>query len=158
MDPMSNLNRQRTAAPSSSRSSFITRTILRRDTSAEDASSNDNKGPFGLTTLNEPSEPVVADLIFVHGLGGGSRSTWSKSLEPSLFWPQAWLPQDAGFADVRIHSFGYNSGLEKESILNIYDFAKSLLASIQHCPAIPRGSVVRASALLSQIFHTKACK
>ena len=99
-----------------------------------------SKGPYGLTTLAEPAGPVIADLIFVHGMGGGSRSTWTKSSDESLYWPGEWLPHDSGFRDVRIHSFGYNSNWEKESTLNIHDFAKSLLGAIKDCPAIPRTS------------------
>lgn len=125
----------------SSRSLFA-RTRSRRDGGGNDPPSEDAKGPFGLSTLFEPSDPVIADIVFVHGLGGGSRSTWTKSLDPSLFWPQKWLSQDQGFKDVRIHSFGYNSNWDKESTLNIHDFAKSLLGSIQDCPVIPRGSDV----------------
>lgn len=102
------------------------------------------KGPLGLTTLFEPSAPAIADLVFVHGLGGGSRSTWTHSSDASLFWPQVWLPTDAGFGDVRIHSFGYNSNWEKESVLNIHDFARALLGSLSHCPTIPRDSIVCA--------------
>lgn len=103
----------------------------------------DSKGPLGLGTLSEPLGPAIADLVFVHGLGGGSRSTWTKSTDESLFWPQEWLPVDGGFRDVRIHSFGYNSNWEKESTLNIHDFARALLGSLQDCPTIPRDSKVR---------------
>ena len=106
--------------------------------------SEDVKGPFGLNTLSNPLGDAIADLVFVHGLGGGSRSTWTKSSNSKLYWPQTWLPEDPGFKEVRIHSFGYHSNWAKESILNIHDFAKSLLGSIQDCPAIPRGSNVRS--------------
>lgn len=102
----------------------------------------DIKGPLGLNTLFEPTQPAIADLVFVHGLGGGSQSTWTKSNDPSLYWPKQWLPQDNAFRDVRIHSFGYNANWDKGSTLNIYDFAKSFLGSIQDCPRIPRGSTV----------------
>jgi hypothetical protein len=140
MDQSWQVERQRAAGPVSSRS-FLTRALTRRD-SGITISSEDLKGPIGLTTLSEPAVAAVADLVFVHGLRGGSRSTWTKSEDPSLFWPE-WLPQDPGFKDVRIHTFGYNSNWGKESTLNTLDFAKSLLGSIQNCPVIPRGSTVR---------------
>lgn len=140
MDQQSQIDRSKSRSSSAGRSLF-TRALARRDGNS-DVLSDDAKGSFGLNTLFNPAESAIADLVFVHGLGGGSRSTWTKSSELSLFWPQEWLPQDSAFQDVRIHSFGYNSNWERESTLNIHDFAKSLLGSIQDCPAIPRESSV----------------
>ncbi len=134
---MDHFDRHKSTASIPSRS-FLSRTLTRR----EGSSDLSDKGPLGLNTLFESLEPAVADLVFVHGLGGGSYSTWTKSMEPSLFWPKEWLPHDTGFKDTRIHSFGYNANWDKKSTLNIHDFAKSLLGSIQDCPAIPRGSDV----------------
>ena len=136
MDPPKSL---RSTASASNRS-FFSRALTRRETGTDSA--EDGKGPLGLNTLYQPSCSAVVDLIFVHGLGGGSRSTWTKSGDPTLYWPKTWLPNDNGFRDVRTHSFGYNSNWEKESSLNIHDFAKSLLGSIQDCPLIPRDSNV----------------
>jgi pimeloyl-ACP methyl ester carboxylesterase len=92
---------------------------------------------MGLNLLFEPSEPLV-DLIFVHGLRGGSRKTWSKTNDPYHYWPTAWLPRDPEFKNVRIHSFGYNSdwGETKQSFLNIHDFGKSLLLAIHDSPHV----------------------
>lgn len=124
----------------SSGRSFITRTFSRTDTGS--APSKDIKGPLGLSTLFDPGHTAIADLVFVHGLGGGSKSTWTKSGDPALYWPQQWLPQEPDFQDVRIHSFGYNSNWGNESILNVHDFSKSLLGSLHDCPAIPRSTMV----------------
>lgn len=135
------MERSKTDATSSGRS-FISRALTRRDDRGQSA--EDWKGPFGLNTLFDPDPQAIADLVFVHGLGGGSRSTWTKSNDPSLYWPKEWLPQDPGFQDVRLHSFGYNSNWGDESILNVHDFAKALLGSIQDCPLIPRNTNVRA--------------
>jgi hypothetical protein len=133
---MDQSDRQLTTDRQPSRSLF-SRTFTRREHGSND--SEDVKGPYGLTTLYNPKGNAVADLIFVHGLGGGSRSTWTKSMDPLLFWPQEWLPQDEKFKDVRIHTFGYNSNWDRGSTLNIHDFAKSLLGSIQDSPHMPRG-------------------
>lgn len=141
------MERSKTNATSFSRS-FLSRTLTRHDPGGQ--SSEDGKGPFGLNTLFDPENPAIADLVFVHGLGGGSKSTWTKSNNPSLYWPKEWLPQDPGFQDVRIHSFGYNSNWGDESILNVHDFAKALLGSIQDCPLIPRNT----SAPLILIGHS----
>lgn len=96
----------------------------------ESEDTNDVRGQLGLNLLFSPSEPIV-DFIFVHGLRGGSRKTWSKSSHPFHFWPKEWLPVDPDFKAVRIHSFGYNAdwGDRRQSILNVHDFAQSLLGS-----------------------------
>lgn len=95
---------------------------------------------MGLTTVHKPLGNVVADVVFVHGLNGGSHKTWTKDSDPALFWPQEWLPHDVGFRNVRIHTFGYDSNWDKGSILDIHDFARSLLEWVINCPDIPHGS------------------
>jgi hypothetical protein len=132
-------SRQETLSSISSGARHI---FTRRPWSENNESDNENKGPLGLTTVYNPPLSAIADLIFVHGLGGGSRSTWCKNNDPSLFWPQEWLSSDAKFEDVRIYTFGYNSKLGSESILNINDFAKSLLGAIYECPFKPGESDV----------------
>ena len=146
---MDQLRSQKSSASSSNRS-FLSRALIRREESSD--ASKDPKGPLGLNTLYEPPGTAITDLVFVHGLGGGSQSTWTQSGDATLYWPKTWLPHDNGFRDVRIHSFGYNSNWETESTLNIHDFAKSLLGSIQDCPAIPRDSNVRTFPL-SRDWH-----
>ncbi|OAG43151.1 hypothetical protein AYO21_02437 [Fonsecaea monophora] len=100
----------------------------------------DERGPLGLSLLYTLSEPLI-DLIFVHGLGGGSRKTWS--LEPSTaqnYWPKEWLSKDPAFENVRIHSFGYNSDYVKhrDGCWTIHSFAQSLLADLRTSPYISR--------------------
>ncbi|KAI2623191.1 hypothetical protein GGR54DRAFT_629765 [Hypoxylon sp. NC1633] len=99
---------------------------------------DDAHGVFGLTTIHEPSPPTsaAADIVFVHGLGGGSRKTWSYSTDGYHYWPQAWLAKDLDFADIRIHSFGYRSNWaeRQSSILNIRDFAESLVGELKNKP------------------------
>lgn len=41
------------------------------------------KDPQGLTVVWEPRGPRALDIVLVHGLGGTSRSTWSKGKDPS---------------------------------------------------------------------------
>ncbi|OIW24417.1 hypothetical protein CONLIGDRAFT_97007 [Coniochaeta ligniaria NRRL 30616] len=124
-----------TATPSPR--SFSVRNLIRRDTVQN---ANDQpKGALGLTTLHNPGTNSVCDLVFVHGLNGGSQSTWCRGRDDSFFWPKEWLPKDESFRDVRIHTFGYASGLGRESVLNVHDFATSLLVAIQDAPSIPHG-------------------
>ncbi|PGG97951.1 hypothetical protein GX51_07064 [Blastomyces parvus] len=100
-----------------------------------DSNDDDWKGSIGLNSLHEPENPRV-DFIFVHGLAGGSRKTWSLTKDMKHFWPKSWLPEDPAFKDVRIHSFGYSSDWHKgkDNAMNIRDFAMSLLTAIELCP------------------------
>ena len=96
---------------------------------------DDPKGSLGLNLLHSPSEPLI-DFVFVHGLGGGSRKTWSKTNSIAHYWPQEWLPKDPAFKSVRIHSFGYDSDWAKGKgvCLNTHHFGKSLLGEISTSP------------------------
>ncbi|OJD13314.1 hypothetical protein AJ78_06218 [Emergomyces pasteurianus Ep9510] len=102
---------------------------------ADDEEEDDWKGPIGLNLLHEPEKPRV-DLIFVHGLGGGSKKTWSLTKDIKHFWPKSWLPKDLAFGDVRIWSFGYSSDWHKgkDNAMNIYDYGMSLLTAVELCP------------------------
>ncbi|KAK2599454.1 hypothetical protein N8I77_011208 [Diaporthe amygdali] len=86
--------------------------------------------PQGLSLLYSPKEPHVADIIFVHGLGGSSRLSWCRNKDTALFWPQEWLPLDQDVHQARIFSFGYNAFFQSSaqtSTLGVADFAKNLL-------------------------------
>ncbi|KAI0471722.1 Alpha/Beta hydrolase protein [Xylariaceae sp. FL0804] len=122
--------------------SFLERRLKRLSLARPDTKDGDDlKGPLGLNLLYSPSETIV-DIVFVHGLGGGSRKTWSSSNDACQFWPKEWLPAEPGFKNVRIHSFGYNSNWRerKESVLNVLDFAQALLFDLQTSPDLRRNS------------------
>ncbi|CAA9958491.1 WD40 repeat-containing protein [Pyrenophora teres f. maculata] len=90
--------------------------------------------PLGLTVIHEPEYGRSLDIIFVHGLGGSSHSTWSKNHDPALFWPQLWLPSEPAIGSARILSFGYDADWKSTSsrtVLNITDFAKELLFAMK---------------------------
>lgn len=94
------------------------------------SSSPDRKSkPFGLKVIYQPEHGAPLDIVFVHGLGGHFRNTWCRHHDPSLFWPQLWLPQEPHIQQARILSFGYNAsyGVGARSVSNINDFAKELL-------------------------------
>jgi pimeloyl-ACP methyl ester carboxylesterase len=110
-----------------------------------DFEADDNeRGEIGLLTLYDPLPPTnaIADIVFIHGLGGGSRKTWSYSPSISHYWPQEWLPIDPDFEEVRVHTFGYNANWDerRQSILSIHDFAQSLVNGLLNNPAIRRSS------------------
>lgn len=99
--------------------------------SSHSESSDDVRGPYGLNFLYEPPKPLI-DFVFVHGLRGGSRKTWSKSSDRHHFWPKEWLPEEPKFKNVRISSFGYNSDWRKRKNSNasVHDFGQALLSGL----------------------------
>ena len=93
----------------------------------------------GLQVLYEPktqsTNVQTVNLIFVHGLGGSLKDTWTHS--SGTFWP-ALLHEDDRFANVRICAFGYDANfkdiLAAKNVLGIRDFAKQLLNAFDlHC-------------------------
>jgi pimeloyl-ACP methyl ester carboxylesterase len=110
---------------------------LSRSTTLIDDDASDARGPLGLNLLYGPSEPLF-DFVFVHGLGGGSRKTWSKSGSISHYWPAEWLPKDPAFKNVRIHSYGYDSDWTRgnENCLNLHHIGKSLLGELSTSPHV----------------------
>jgi hypothetical protein len=131
-------------SPSSGRSSVLSRAFTGLSLSRRSSETAEElRGPLGLTLLSGPAEPIV-DFVFVHGLGGGSRKTWSKGPDPALFWPKEWLSRDPEFKNVRVHSFGYDSDWieRRDSVLDIHDFGKALLAAMQGSPFIRRSTNV----------------
>lgn len=140
------------SSSSSASRSLLSSTRIWLPRGGETHKAEDTIGPLGLNTLYEPPSSASADLIFVHGLGGGSRKTWTKPNDRSTYWPKEWLPNDEAIRDVRIHSFGYDSNWGKKSNLGIHDFANALLSSILHSPSIPQDTKV-----CSFSFHIIHC-
>ena len=106
------------------------------------------RGPMGLRILHSSPEPLV-DLIFVHGLRGGSIKTWRKGNDPRMFWPQLWLPVEPGLQNVNVHTFGYDSdwASTKSSILNVHDFGQSLLEEMRNSPHLRENPEVGLDSL-----------
>lgn len=119
---------------------------VRQASSEDDNASESVKGALGLNLLRDVTEPLI-DFVFVHGLGGGSRKTWSKTSNHYHYWPKEWLPQDPEFGCVRVWSFGYKADWNErqENMLEIHDFALALLGELENAPDIRRSKVSRAS-------------
>jgi hypothetical protein len=82
--------------------------------------------PMGLTLVHASPQSVL-DLVFVHGLGGTSKGTWSWERNPVHFWPP-WLGTDVDLSKTRIFTYGYNAKFTGQySTSRIIDFAKDLL-------------------------------
>ncbi|KAB5572683.1 NACHT and WD domain protein [Coniochaeta sp. 2T2.1] len=129
-------------------------TAWRQKPKVEDV--DDSKGPLGLRLLHASPEPLI-DLIFVHGLRGGSVKTWRKGNDPALFWPREWLPLEPEFYNVNVHSFGYESdwGSSKPSILNVHDFGRALHEEIRSPLVLVAhsmgGLVIKKAFILAQL-------
>jgi pimeloyl-ACP methyl ester carboxylesterase len=82
-----------------------------------------------------PEHGHKADIVFIHGLGGSSRMTWSKDKNPELFWPLTFLPLEPDICLARILSFGYNADFANATNASnvILDFAKTLLYDLKYC-------------------------
>ena len=88
---------------------------------------------LGLRVIHDPVTAPVADIIFVHGLGGHCYKTWSREHNADYFWPGLWLPKDLKIGQARLLTFGYDSSLTgPKSVLNILGFARSLLFEMRH--------------------------
>ena len=74
-----------------------------------------------------------ADIIFIHGLGGTSRKTWSKNEDPELFWPMKFLPLEPDICLTRILTFGYDANFLAAGKVSasVLDFAKDLLFDLK---------------------------
>ncbi|KAL1859522.1 hypothetical protein VTK73DRAFT_7574 [Phialemonium thermophilum] len=99
-----------------------------------DAEEIDQTGPLGLSVVYTPPDAHKADIIFVHGLGGTSRLTWSKNKSPELFWPGRFLPSEPDICQARILTFGYNAtfGRRGNVSTSVLDFAKDLLFELKY--------------------------
>ena len=90
---------------------------------------------MGLQILHNPEGGRNVDIIFVHGLGGTSRLTWSKNKDLDLFWPLTFLPFEPDICKGRIMTFGYNAGFLKANTrtsATVLDFAKDLLYDLKY--------------------------
>lgn len=91
--------------------------------------------PLGLKVIHRPSKNRRVDIVFVHGLGGSSRMSWSKDHNPDLFWPLKFLPFEPDIKEARILTFGYNGNFRPGSAKNkmsLLDFAKDLLYDLKY--------------------------
>jgi hypothetical protein len=91
-------------------------------------------GPLGLSVVYSPENDRTADIVFIHGLGGTSRWTWSKNKDPGLFWPLTFLPLEPDLRLARILTFGYNANFRKSGSVgtSVLDFAKDLLFDLKY--------------------------
>lgn len=102
---------------------------------AESARAGLKAFPSGIKLLYSPDHgrPVVADIVFVHGLTGDREKTWTARDAPEP-WPKTLLP--AELPNVRVLTFGYDAFVarwgwgSRVSQNRIGSHASNLLASL----------------------------
>jgi hypothetical protein len=97
-------------------------------------SSKQAENRFGLDELKPSSTgQVTVNLIFVHGLGGSARGTWTHPKNARAFWP-AWLSEIEDLKDARVFAYGYDADWlavgRPNTTLNISNFGTQLLNDI----------------------------
>ena len=131
---------------------FFRRVLSARSTLVDKGNSN-LRGSLGLTTIFDPSDPLI-EYVFIHGLGGGSTKTWCLQPDLSYFWPKEWLPHHPSFRNVRIHTFGYDSDWEQKggaTCLDVQDFGQALLAGMRNSENFGTVSMHRRGILSCQL-------
>ncbi|KAI9796800.1 MAG: hypothetical protein M1825_006502 [Sarcosagium campestre] len=58
-----------------------------------------------VTEVYCPENPLV-DIVFVHGLNGHPKNTWTKN---DVFWPAQLLPKTLNRVEARVLTYGYNA-------------------------------------------------
>src|SRR6266702_6227690 len=81
-----------------------------------------------LLQVSNPSGIVAADVVFVHGIQGDPRKTWTN--KNGGFWP-SWLVQDNG--ELAVWSVGYEAAVSgwTGTAMPLFDRANNVLAELQ---------------------------
>ncbi|KAK1527060.1 NACHT and WD domain-containing protein [Colletotrichum costaricense] len=127
--PLENVESQAFTTPSRGSSFSVPASLTTSPTPRVD------QDPVGLKVIHRPVGRPIADIIFVHGLGGGSRKSWSKGHNPDNCWPKNFLPSEPVVRDARLLTFGYNANFgvgEGKTMMSILDFAKDLLYDMKY--------------------------
>ena len=90
------------------------------------------KGDLGFDLVHQPRSPT-AELIFIHGLNGHRRGTWTVTNRFGGLWLQ-WLQGD--FPDVRVWTYGYNAGLSLSSRDALDLHATQFLSELSRCLSV----------------------
>jgi hypothetical protein len=73
----------------------------------------------------------MCSIVAVTGLAGHAFGSWKSRTQDHQMWLRDLLPADLRDANVRILTFGYNSGLkESTSTGSLHDFSRQLLDGV----------------------------
>jgi protein SERAC1 len=69
-----------------------------------------------------------SSIVFVHGLGGHRRETWTKD---DVCWPKELLSKEPALSHIRVLTFGYDANIVKlmgrASLNSLFDHSINLL-------------------------------
>jgi pimeloyl-ACP methyl ester carboxylesterase len=84
---------------------------------------------------------VRTNAIFLHGLGGGPRSTWQSGSDDRSFWPR-WLAED--IEGLAIYMVGYEAPISRwrGTAMHLTDRATNVLARLLAEPQLRQGKVI----------------
>lgn len=89
---------------------------------------------FGLTQVYAPRGDPTVDIVFVHGLNGHPKDSWTS--KSGCFWPVDLLPEVLAPLRPRILTYGYNAnvaaftdGASRDSIVSHSETLASNLAA-----------------------------
>lgn len=89
---------------------------------------------FGLTQVYAPRGDPTVDIVFVHGLNGHPKDSWTS--KSGCFWPVDLLPDVLAPLRPRILTYGYNAnvaaftdGASRDSIVSHAETLASNLAA-----------------------------
>ena len=85
---------------------------------------------LGLLNVHQPQSPT-ADLVFIHGLDGHRRATWTNKSE--IFW-LPWLENH--LRDVRIWTYGYDAGSILGSLDDFDLHVNQFLQDLSRCRSV----------------------
>ncbi|MCJ1471754.1 hypothetical protein MMC13_000394 [Lambiella insularis] len=93
------------------------------------AQSKNKVNSVGLTEVFSPPELPTVDVVFVHGIFGHPKDTWTCE-DTECFWPAELLPPILEDEDARILTYGYDSSADTfadcEPKHKVYDVVRNL--------------------------------
>lgn len=94
---------------------------------------NDDVQDYGLTQVYAPTGGGKVDIVFVHGLNGNPKKTWTAD-KSKVFWPLQLLPPILTEQRARILVYGYDANVtsftDGASKDKIHNHAENLVAAL----------------------------
>lgn len=111
-----------------------------------------------LHLMSKSDGDIKTHVVFIHGLGGHYKNTWTSSTPEKVFWP-SWLCMD--IENIAIWSVGYLNPMSmwgNQRTMHFTDRAKDILHCLNQEALLRNGSVVlighsMGGLLIKQMFH-----